>query len=405
MNVKLWGLLSAVALLTASVPHTANAKSYFDTLLNKRSGYKQSTKTIDMSLIRCTFSGKNTSTTTIGSLEFPVDDDNTVCDPLSETPTEAPSQGLLGKLILKSEQMSSQPKSVLEFHEKGTRMPQDIYFADVNVPTRQFTKGFVTRSGDVLVDANGQKLVENFAIEYTSSLKLQPTDKPGHYEIALLSDDGSRLFVQENDKWNEIINNDGVHSTRMGCAFRTIYLDHSSEIPIKLLYYQGPRYHIANVMIWKHHKKAKSWREPNRHSLCGFSGNSLFFNEKAKKETFAMKLLKHDKWNIIASANFKMPISKPNPCVEDKLIISNVAASRNGATALVTWTTNLPSTSQIKVTSRTTGESFLSQIDEALVTEHSVYIENLVRSEDYYVEVISRDANGNEVIGEPPTDL
>ncbi|MFS4459536.1 hypothetical protein [Bdellovibrio sp. HCB2-146] len=395
MNVRLWGLLSLITCLAMLASDISFAKA-------SQSSGSQSGKKLSMNDIQCVFSGRNTRTTTIGSLDFPVDDSNTVCDPLSNSTADVPTQGLLGKLILKSDQMSSNPKSVLEFHEKGTRMPQDLYFADVNVPTRQFTEGFVTRSGEVLVDANNQKLIENFAVEYTSSLKLQPSDKAGHYEIALLSDDGARLFIKEGDKYNEILNNDGVHSTRMGCSFRTVYLDHNTEIPIKILYYQGPRYHIANVMIWKHHKKAKSWKEPNRHSLCGFQGNNLFFNEKSNRETVAMKVLKLDKWKVVAPANFKMPESKPNPCVEEKLEISNVVPYRSGTSGTISWKTNLPASSQVRITNTDTGEQFLSDIDTNLVTEHTVTITNLNRGTNYTVEVISRDASGVEVVGYPP---
>ncbi len=37
-------------------------------------------------------------------------------------------------------------------------MEQDLYFADVNVPTQLFTKGFTTQSGDVLVDGPGKQI-------------------------------------------------------------------------------------------------------------------------------------------------------------------------------------------------------------------------------------------------------
>ncbi|MNK96460.1 hypothetical protein D3C87_1167400 [compost metagenome] len=356
---------------------------------------------IDMSQIKCAFSGK---TTTVGSLEFPADSD-TVCDPLTSSTAPSFENGLLGKLILKTPQMSSAPKSVLEFHNQGLRMEQNLYFADVNVPTQQFTKGFTTRTGDVLVDGNGVKLIENFAIEYTSSLKLSAADAPGHYEIALLSDDGSRLFIQENNVWNELINNDGVHATRMGCPFRTVYLDRTTEIPIKILYYQGPRFNIANVMMWKLYKKAQAWKEPSRHSLCGAQGNSLFFNENdPSKDTLAMKALKLSGYRKVVSANFKMPASAPNPCTETNLIISEVNGERGPSSATITWKTNFPASSQVRITSTSTGEAVLSQLDSALVNEHTVVITGL-GSGQYLVEVISVDANGNQVVSAPPLTL
>lgn len=397
MHVKNWGTWSLAAFATLMLVSPKSES------MSKKPIEEEVKAIVDMSKIKCSFYGRQTSS--VGSLEFPADN-NTVCDPLNESTAPSFENGLLGKLILKTPQMSSSPQSVLEFHSKGQRLDQNLYFADVNVPTQQFTKGFTTRTGDVLVDASGAKLIENFAIEYTSSLKLAATDSPGHYEIALLSDDGARLFVQENNIWNEIINNDGVHQTRMGCPFRTVYLDHSTEIPIKILYYQGPRFHIANVMMWKKHSKAQAWKEPARHSLCGFQGNGLFFSEKnPNRDTLTMLVLKAEGWKTVAPANFKMPAANPNPCAEDKLIISEVAPVRGGSSATVTWKTNFPATSQVRITSVSTGEVIMSQLDSNLVNEHSVQIEGLTRGEAFLVEVISVDAKGNQVVGHPPVEI
>jgi hypothetical protein len=168
--------------------------------------------------ISCVYSGYGRTATgpSLGSIDFPVDTDNTVCDPLTNSSAEAPESGLLAKLIVTSDKMPKKISSVMDFYNNGTRLNKNIYFADVNVPTRPFTQGFTTQSGETLVDANGDKLIENFALEYDSVLKLSSTDKEGNYEIASLADDGARLFVKENGVWSELINNDGVHSTRLG---------------------------------------------------------------------------------------------------------------------------------------------------------------------------------------------
>lgn len=396
MNVEskgTWSLFSLAVLLIVSPQSEAMSKKPIEVVK----------EIVDMSKIKCSFYGRHTST--VGSVEFPADN-NTVCDPLASSTAPSYDNGLLGKLILKTPQMSSSPQSVLEFHTKGQRLEQNLYFADVNTPTQEFTKGFTTRTGEVLVDSAGAKLIENFAIEYTSSLKLAATDSPGHYEIALLSDDGARMFVQENNVWNEIVNNDGVHQTRMGCPFRTVYLDRTTEIPIKILYYQGPRFHVANVMMWKRHSKAQTWKEPARHSMCGFQGNGLFFSEKnPNRDTLVMKLLKADGWDVVAPANFKMPASNPNPCAEDKLIISEVVPTRSGTTATITWKTNFPASSQVRITSQSSGQVVMSQLDSTLVNEHTVQIEGLTRGENFLVEVISVDASGTQVVGIPPVEI
>jgi hypothetical protein len=395
MNVKSqgpWSLFSFAVFLLVSPQSEAMSKKPIEVVK----------EVIDMSKIKCSFFGH---TSTVGSVDFPADD-NTVCDPLTSNTAPSYDNGLLGKLILKTPQMSSNPKSVLDFHTKGQRLEQNLYFADVNVPTQKFSKGFTTRTGEVLEDTAGAKLIENFAIEYTSSLKLAATDAPGHYEIALLSDDGARLFVQENNVWNEIVNNDGVHETRMGCPFRTVYLDRNTEIPIKILYYQGPRFYIANVMMWKRHNSAQTWKEPARHSLCGFQGNGLFFSEQnPNRDTLVMKLLKADGWDVVAPANYKMPAASPNPCAEEKLTVSEISRVRSGSSAVVSWKTNLPATSQVRITSVSTGEVMMSQLDSKMVNEHTVQIDGLNRSEKYMVEVISVDASGYQVVGVPPVDI
>lgn len=353
--------------------------------------------------ISCSYQGHGKTPTgeSIGSIDF-ADPEKTVCDPLSGESSSNTNQGLFAKLIVKGPEMTTPVRSVMDFYNKGLRLEQDLYFADVNVPTRPFTSGFSTKSGEVLLDANGEKLIENFAIEYTSVLKLSDQDREGHYEISLLSDDGARLFVKEGDSWNELVNNDGNHPTRLGCPYRTIELKKDSAIPIKLLYYQGPRYHIANVMLWKHHKKAHTWKKPASHSLCGIQSNTFFFNPNNGKKQAAMKVLEHMGWDVVAPANFQMPDLKPNPCVEPDLAISNFqVASVSGATARITWSTNLPASSQLYIVNIFTGEEMYTTLDSELVTNHVAVLDGLIHGLQYQIQAISVDAKGKEVRSQP----
>lgn len=348
--------------------------------------------------ISCVFRGIRTETgPSIGSVDF-TDPENTVCDPLSNNNSTSPEKGLLGKLILRTPEMGKKISGVMDYYNKGQKLDQNLYFADVNVPTRPFTEGFSTQSGDVLVDAQGNKLIENFAIEYSTILKLSDKDKEGDYEIASLSDDGSRIFIKEGDKWNELINNDGDHSTRMGCPYRTINLKKDSQVPVKILYYQGPRYHIANVLIWQWHKKAKTWKQPSHHSLCGVASNNFFFNSNNGKKMPAMNYLENTGWRVIASDNYKMPDQKPNPCTEVELQLTDFkVASAQAPNATVTWKTNLPASSQLRILNIYTGEEILTQVDNNLVTEHTVEISGLVHGIYYQVQAISKDEKGREI--------
>ncbi|WP_374075070.1 hypothetical protein [Bdellovibrio bacteriovorus] len=348
--------------------------------------------------VSCVFSGVRTSTgPSLGSVEF-ADPANTVCDPLSNNSSVSPENGLLGKLILRTPEMGAKISGVMDYYNKGQKLDQNLYFADVNVPTRPFTSGFSTLSGDVLVDAQGNKLIEHFAIEYTSVLQLSAADKEGDYEIATLSDDGSRVFVKEGDKWNELINNDGDHSTRMGCPYRTIHLKRDSQVPVKILYYQGPRYHIANVLMWKHHKKPQTWKDPSRHSLCGVASNNFYFDSRNGKKMPAMKYLENTGWDVVSTSNFKMPEQKQNPCVEEKLEISEFqVASVQAPNATLTWKTNVAATSQLRIINIYTGEEIITSEDANLVNDHSVVLSGLVHGIYYQVQAISKDAKGNEV--------
>ncbi|OGS23643.1 MAG: hypothetical protein A2297_03050 [Elusimicrobia bacterium RIFOXYB2_FULL_48_7] len=77
-------------------------------------------------------------------------------------------------------------------------------------------------------------------------------------------------------------------------------------------------------------------------------------------------------------------------------VISNVAAGNITATgAVITWTTNEPSTSQVEY-GKTTGYGKMSIEDPAYVTPHSVALIELQANNVYHFRVISRDASGNE---------
>lgn len=354
--------------------------------------------------IKCSFSGVNRAPASkpLENVTFE-DPANTVCTPLSQNAGTTPESGLLGKLILRTPEMGQKISGVMDYYNKGLKLDAKLYFADVNVPTSPFTAGFKNVNGEFLVDAQGHKLIENFAIEYTSVLKLSDKDKEGHYEIATLSDDGSRVFVKENNQWNEIINNDGDHSTRMGCAFRTVEMKKETELPIKILYYQGPRYHIANVMIWKHHKKAHTWKKQNSNPLCGVASNKYFYNPDNGKKLLPVKFLEQLGWSTIAAANYKMPAQTTNPCPPEEpqvdLALSDfVVVSAAAPTAVLTWKTNLPANSQLRILNVYTGEEIYTPVDANLVTDHTVNLDGLVHGIYYLAQAISIDKDGRKVI-------
>ncbi len=77
------------------------------------------------------------------------------------------------------------------------------------------------------------------------------------------------------------------------------------------------------------------------------------------------------------------------------IISSVVATSTSSTAALITWTTNEASDSQIEY-GTTLGLGSLSTLDSSLVTSHSFTLSSLIASTTYYYRVLSLDAYANE---------
>jgi hypothetical protein len=103
-----------------------------------------------------------------------------------------------------------------------------IYASSFDISPRNFTEGFpgvTTR-------------VEWFAIDYTGRFYIE---KPGKYRFALISDDGSKLYIDGR----AVIKNDGIHPpTRKDGAANLAGGIHT----IRLSYFQGPGGGIALVL-------------------------------------------------------------------------------------------------------------------------------------------------------------
>lgn len=252
-----------------------------------------------------------------------------VCNPLnadSMSMATSSQNGLVGKLsyLLPGEPIA---QSVFDFWFQNlltgefmaTRgMNVDLFSSQVNVPTRSFDLGFVPMGpeAEALTTEAGDLLVENFGIHYQSNLILGEA-AAGRYEVATLSDDGSYLRISEalSDGGDFILDNDGTHPTRMKCSTQVIELDESSELPLELFYHQGPRYHVSLILMWR---KLNDEEEAGQDSLCGASGNSLFFDFSqvpSVPQQAYLDLLSRG-WEVIPSSSFLLPNNQMNPCVD-----------------------------------------------------------------------------------------
>jgi hypothetical protein len=103
-----------------------------------------------------------------------------------------------------------------------------IYTPTLNVPPEHFTQGF----------PGVTKRFEWFAIDYTGRFWIS---RPGLYQFALLSDDGSKLYIDDQ----LIIENDGIHSVHEERG--QVELSEGMH-RIRVSYFQGPRFELALVL-------------------------------------------------------------------------------------------------------------------------------------------------------------
>jgi hypothetical protein len=125
---------------------------------------------------------------------------------------------------------------IYHIHHNTQRLPDfsklkpsgSIYTSTLNIPAQDFKQGF----------PGVTKRFEWFAIDYTGRFWI---DKPGTYTFVLTSDDGARLYIDDD----EIVDNDGLHPP----ADVSGSVDLSAGIHrIRVSYFQGPRLQVALVL-------------------------------------------------------------------------------------------------------------------------------------------------------------
>ncbi len=296
-----------------------------------------------------------------------------VCDPFEDSdPT------VLGGLKAKLYTMANgeRPNNLDTFFNSGVMSDKDLYFSQVNVPTRVFSLGFPTETGEMIQADDGSDLVEWFALRMDSVLKLGPDDEEGDYELALLADDGARLSIKDSEgNYVLAVDNDGLHPTRMGCG-NVITMTRDTKLTVQIDYFQGPRWHISVIPMWRK-VDASTAAEPR----CGQQGNSLFFdfNNNSEPKPAYLELLSRG-WMPIASDNWEIEGSNEgqyNPCTEGNgLQISDFDVSVNSENFVtISWTTDKPATSQVLYKNTVSGQEYDTQSDNILRTSHSIMID------------------------------
>ena len=314
-----------------------------------------------------------------------------VCNPFDGTaPQITYEQGIKASLHYLTNGMPRMYKAT-DYVQFAHKSDKTIFLKDMNVPTRMFTEGFTTPNGDYLKNDAGEKLIEYFGLKMNTNLILSDNDAEGLYELALLSDDGSNLTIKSgNDPLADelVIANDGDHPTKMGCAQNTVRFRKNVMIPIEVTYYQGPKYHISNVLIWR--KATTAGADP----LCNQSGNHLYFDpDKGSVPQKAFNDLLARGWKVVQPENFRIALDKVdyNPCVQGtNPVISNFTVGEVVLTSVsFAWTTDIPATAQLQLTNTTTGVVTTTTSDNFLRTSHDVIVDGLQPNTEYKVQAVS----------------
>jgi hypothetical protein len=136
--------------------------------------------------------------------------------------TVVKSAGFRGEIYLLRPGTQKLP-NFRKLHSAGS-----IYTTILNVPPTNFTEGFPGVTGRF----------EWFAIDYHARFWLE---HPGKYGFSLLSDDGSKLYIDGH----VVINNDGVHGPQVEYG----HVDLTTGLhQMRVSYFQGPRFQVALVL-------------------------------------------------------------------------------------------------------------------------------------------------------------
>ena len=145
-----------------------------------------------------------------------------------------PGHGLIGQVYV--------PGGVIQQMPDFDQLTPVYTFVTPNldISEREYTQGFPT--------PEMQSVVEDFAIRFRGELAI---DTPGSYVFGLLSDDGSRLYINGT----LVVDNDGIHPPMGKKGEITL---EAGRHPVEIHYFQGPRYSIALQWTYQPPTKPRS---------------------------------------------------------------------------------------------------------------------------------------------------
>ncbi len=321
------------------------------------------------------------------------DPSKVVCNPFEHNSSQERTQGIIGKLTYLEEENYGL-SYVQDYFDFGIRIDEiDIYMNRLHIPTRPFDRGFELQTGQVIQTLNGDTLYEWFAMELHSMLHLGPQDEQGQYQLAVLSDDGAKLYLDQGNGLELLIDNDRTHPTKMKCATEPVSFSVDDMKELFVEYFQGPRFHISLMILWR------PWPEDPNDPFCNKQGNDFYFNSRMNppEPTANYQALLDRGWRALEPENYSLPAEdEENPCNVPAPDISNFFLISNSSTdALFQWRTNLPATSEMILTEVATGQEINVQVRPVnYVTSHSVRATGLKANTLYSARAKSASLSG-----------
>lgn len=245
------------------------------------------------------------------------EDKNVSCSPLSEK-DKSGTKGIVGNVrVMKSELKNKNSLRNKLYNylnpDYSTELPIKVFMDNIDVPERRFDKGFKTIAQTILSHED-KDLLEWFNVNLETDLMLTTPEEEGHYELMLLSDDGSALSISDAtgkiDKEN-FLYSPRTHGPKAVCTKEKnknalINFKFGNKYKVKINYFQGPRYVIALQLYWRKVPDVQV-EEFKKASLCG---SSMYVKSGRDRK------LDKDGFKLIAPKYFNLPGSSVNQCNE-----------------------------------------------------------------------------------------
>lgn len=186
----------------------------------------------------------------------------------------------------------------------------NIFLSNIFYPTQHFNQGFwVGKNKSQEITRNGQSLTEWFALRMNSTIKLAPGDAPGDYQFAVLADDGAVVTIDGATT----IDNEGIRPGVVRCSDQSFNFQPGVSKSLNLNYFQGPRDHIALVLLWRH-ASGSAASDPDCNQP-GTADNAKYFDpDNGSSEQPAYTTMKINGWTELKPENFVLPGGATNPC-------------------------------------------------------------------------------------------